>query len=256
MSQRCIFCKEDSSWSSSIEHVVPESLGNKENILPIGVVCDKCNNYFARKVEQPVLDSGFFWSLRFAQTVPNKKRRVPAMDGIIVPDIPVQLVKSEDGPTIVRVDTSLWEEVVGLKRGLLIFPASGARPDAQLFSRFLAKVALEAVAQRLLQSGMSLDYLVDERSLDPIRNYARKGNLREPWTYHWRHIYDANHRHKDESGESYQILHEYDFLYTENQELYFIIIIFGDEYVINVGGPDIDGYKEWLRKNNNRCHLS
>ncbi|HET8891812.1 MAG TPA: HNH endonuclease [Candidatus Angelobacter sp.] len=32
MTKRCIFCKNDSSGSRSIEHILPESLGNKEHL--------------------------------------------------------------------------------------------------------------------------------------------------------------------------------------------------------------------------------
>lgn len=52
----CIFCKEESSNSRSIEHIIPESLGNKDHVLPPGIVCDKCNNYFARKIEKKILE--------------------------------------------------------------------------------------------------------------------------------------------------------------------------------------------------------
>jgi hypothetical protein len=54
---RCIFCKNDSSNSKSVEHIIPESLGNTTRTLPKGVVCDTCNNYFARKVEKPFLEA-------------------------------------------------------------------------------------------------------------------------------------------------------------------------------------------------------
>jgi hypothetical protein len=50
---RCPFFKSDSTASRSIEHIIPESLGNMTQILPPGVVCDGCNNYFSRKVEGP-----------------------------------------------------------------------------------------------------------------------------------------------------------------------------------------------------------
>ena len=43
---RCLFCKQDSSSTKSVEHIIPESIGNKTLILPLGYVCDKCNNYF------------------------------------------------------------------------------------------------------------------------------------------------------------------------------------------------------------------
>ena len=51
----CLFCKENSTNSISVEHIIPESLGNKEHILPKGIVCDKCNQYFAIKLEKPLL---------------------------------------------------------------------------------------------------------------------------------------------------------------------------------------------------------
>lgn len=53
---KCIFCKEDSATCTSVKYIIPESLGNKEHILPKGVVYDNCNNYFAVKIEKPLLD--------------------------------------------------------------------------------------------------------------------------------------------------------------------------------------------------------
>jgi hypothetical protein len=41
----CIFCKNDSSSSVSIEHIIPESLGNTEYFLPAGIVYDVCEYY-------------------------------------------------------------------------------------------------------------------------------------------------------------------------------------------------------------------
>lgn len=46
------FCHKDASWSTSVEHIVPESLGNKDICLPKGYVCDECNHYFAIKAEK------------------------------------------------------------------------------------------------------------------------------------------------------------------------------------------------------------
>ncbi len=71
--KRCIFCGNDSSCSKSVEHIVPESFGNKSAILRKGIVCDKCNNYFARKVEQPFLESEPIRKLRQELQLENKK---------------------------------------------------------------------------------------------------------------------------------------------------------------------------------------
>jgi len=59
----CIFCHKASDVSKSIEHIVPESLGNKRTVLWKGAVCDECNNYFATKVEKPLLDQPYFISV-------------------------------------------------------------------------------------------------------------------------------------------------------------------------------------------------
>jgi len=72
---RCIFCKCDSFDSKSVEHIIPESLGNKTIILRPGIVCDKCNKYFARKVDKPFLDHEGIRILRFEEGVLNKRGR-------------------------------------------------------------------------------------------------------------------------------------------------------------------------------------
>jgi hypothetical protein len=66
---RCIFCKQDSKDSKTIEHIIPESLGNKDHILLSGVVCDKCNNYFGLKVEKPLLETDYFKQARFRNSI-------------------------------------------------------------------------------------------------------------------------------------------------------------------------------------------
>jgi hypothetical protein len=40
---KCIFCKSDGPFTS-VEHIIPHSLGNDLIVLPKGCVCDKCNN--------------------------------------------------------------------------------------------------------------------------------------------------------------------------------------------------------------------
>ena len=80
---RCLFCKQNSSDSISVEHIIPESLGNKTAILPKGIVCDKCNNYFARKVEKPFLETSAIKALRFREPIPSKKGVVPHLNGVL-----------------------------------------------------------------------------------------------------------------------------------------------------------------------------
>jgi len=129
-----IFCKSTYASFTSIEHIVPESLGNTEHVLPRGVACDTCNNYFANKVEGPILSSDFFMQARHRNGIPNKPKRIPVQD-------------------------------------MLSFP------------------------------------------------------------------------------------HEFTLLYTDKSELYFVIAIFGIQYTINLGGPEIDGYLEWRSASANTSPL-
>ena len=38
-------------------------------------------------------------------------------------------------------------------------------------------------------------------------------------------------------------------------EHYAVIAIFGVDYVINLGGPELSGYQNWLHSNNGRSPL-
>jgi len=50
-------------------------------------------------------------------------------------------------------------------------------------------------------------------------------------------------------------MHEFDFLCTEEGEIYFVMALYGVEMTINIGGPDIEGYVSWLDNNNNASPL-
>ena len=54
----CIFCDKKNN-ANSIEHIVPESFGNKLYILPKGTVCDACNNRFSNFEGKALTNSVF-----------------------------------------------------------------------------------------------------------------------------------------------------------------------------------------------------
>lgn len=45
-----------------------------------------------------------------------------------------------------------------------------------------------------------------------------------------------------------QLVHEQNILVTETDEYYFVLSLFGIEFVINYGGPEIEGYEMWLKE--------
>ncbi|MDD4220733.1 MAG: HNH endonuclease [Sphaerochaetaceae bacterium] len=251
---RCIFCKQDSSNSKSVEHIIPESLGGKKHILCKGIVCDKCNNYFSREVEKPFLEDGTIRLLRFNEGIESKKGKVPPVTAILNNQHEVTLWKDYNDEFVGHVDISsgdAFESIIESKRSTLIFPAFNDNlplPNGSTLSRFLGKVAIEAFALRILSSTSDLlDSFIDDDIFDPLKKHVR-GSLIVNWPYSMRRIYGANKQWVDEETQTtYQVMNEFDFLLTDQSECYFALALFGMEYAINIEGPSIEGYENWLR---------
>ena len=251
---RCIFCKKDSSKSRTIEHIIPESLGNKDHILPPGVVCDHCNNYFARKIEQPLLDSEYFRHSRFRNVVYSKKGRVPTIKALYLPGkVWVEIMRDEGGKSIYpssEADASRFIQSISTRETGKLIILQPPLPEGQVVARFLAKVAMEALALIALEIPDGLNEITDKPELDELRNFARGYGPLNDWPYHVRQIYLEDKVFHEEGYGECEILHSFKLLQTECQELYLVLVIFGVEYCINMGGPEIDGYLEWLRQRN------
>ncbi len=262
-SKRCLFCKKDSSKSISVEHIIPESLGNTTQVLPAGVVCDTCNNYFSRGVEKPFLESPEVRLLRFEQSVPSKRGKIPPATGVCNGQ-GATVWRDPDGTTHVALDPTAWRQILQEGKGILILPASNdTLPAGNVTSRFVAKIALEAMAQRLVEAAGGIEYLVDEPQLDPIRTHARYGATGVGWPVHTRRIYPADwdgHEH----GTDKQIVHESDILATPWGEWFFVMAVFGLEMPsIMADQISMDTSDGWMRtagrarcmRRNPRCRM-
>lgn len=259
---RCLFCKQNSSNAKSVEHIVPESLGNNSQILKRGRICDKCNNYIARKIEKPFLEQYSIRLLRFEEGIPNKKGMTPEINGIIGNELVAVQKKVVDDNIISFIDMGPDQ----IKRLLkcnnlqtLILPAfneTDLPPNNSITSRFIAKIALESLSERMDDESCA-DYLIDNPQFDAIRNHVRYG-LVDYWPCSIRRIYSAKKFWNIDKEKAEQIVFESDFLLPNinesddfqseviQSELYFIMIIWGIEYAINLGGPEIEGYENWL----------
>ena len=71
-----------STNSKSVEHVVPESLGNIDFTIPCGHICDKCNNYFATHIENEFLNIEFIKMLRSFHRAISKNGKIPDLDAL------------------------------------------------------------------------------------------------------------------------------------------------------------------------------
>lgn len=134
-------------------------------------------------------------------------------------------------------------------RAELLIPLGGKEPEQRMFSRFLAKMCLEAITKKVYHISTYEEFVLHEQ-FDPIRNWARYGKGVTDWPYYVRRLYpeDGNFR-ASQDDESFQVLFEFDLLLTDHPEMFFTICIFGVEFTINAGAPDLDGYEAWLTEN-------
>lgn len=262
---RCIFCKCDSSNSKSVEHIIPQSIGNNTLTLRPGIVCDKCNNYFAREVDKPFLEHSGIRHLRFEEGVLSKKRRIPELQGIMSDDnglTPITVNRFPALPYPIYSGNPLMltirEGITPSKTGKIYLPkfdSNYSLPNGSVLSRFLGKVALEFMALRLSEQPDGIDYLVDHIQLNEIREHVRFGKTAN-WPCSVRKIYEKEATiYNKFTNEHEQVVNEIDILIAENSEYYLVLAIFGIEFVINIGGAEIEGYYAWLKENNNQSPL-
>ena len=258
---RCIFCKADSSTSRSREHIVPESFGNTEHMLEPGVVCDGCNNYVARKVEKPILDSLYFKERRFSAAVQNKRGHVVPVDGSHPKSgTRIQVYADTGGGISIGAHSAadearLIKTLLGQSEGTLIFPLA-TLPDERVLARFVGKVGLEVMASRLIQAGKSHEDLVDEPALDELRNFVRRGGGPRQWSVAQRQLYSPDTLFSSDH-EHYVILHEYELLFrliektNDLYACYISLVLFGEEFVLNMNGPSLNGFETWRAETTN-----
>lgn len=233
---------------------MPESIGSKKRVLPAGVVCDKCNNYFARKVEQPILTHSWMRNVRAWQQVPNKKGTYPSLVGHIAgTDVAVNMRRTPNGKLQLSPekgnDKSVLDAVIanGFEQPL-IFTIEDDLPHREM-SRFLCKMAYEAVAELFCSSPQGPYHLGSEPFFDNVREYARYGSNFQEWPFSHRRVFphDTLMRHPS-TNEWVQAGFGCGLFMNKRQETLFGFLFYGIEFVVNVGGPSIAGYHEWLEE--------
>ena len=256
---RCIFCKKPSHTSTSVQHIIPESLGNKKLVLKPGIVCDKCNQYFAVKIEKPLLEMKYFQNVRFRNNIKSKKGRnipyktlFPHKDGGWF-----DMYIDDDSLGFSGDDSKIISLLRDKKVNRLMFEVVDM-PESENYhmSRFLAKTALELFALKAGTNQSNLDEVIDMVELNPLREYARFGKG-EQWIYSQRRIYSEETRFEDPvfNPAPYEVLHELDYLIIEPGVYYFVLVIMGVEYVINCGASELDLFNDWLERNNQQSPI-
>jgi hypothetical protein len=224
------------------------------------MVCDKCNNYFSRKIERKMLEQPYFKNLRFRQKIESKRGKYPIEKGIIPTsngDVEVHIDRNYKNHRIsrVRINTGDFEKILNLKQQFLIFPKHDLpEKNNQIISRFLGKVGLELLASTPVPEKALNEFVIDNTEFDLLRNFVRYGKPNTVWPYHLRRIYHESKSFMIE-GVKGQMVHEEKLLFTNARELYVVVCIMGVEYSLNMVGPDFDGYEIWLKEHNNESPL-
>lgn len=184
--------------------------------------------------------------------VENKRKRVPPQFGVI-PQLRMSADVWLDGQSIAvqphdrSRDGDFERFLVTNKEGSLWLP-DPIQFDDRLMSRFLGKVGIEALAKRLSGTLGWREEMLSQEAMEPLRRYVRIGDQKETWRFNRRRLYPRDQNFgSDETP--YQILHEFDFLYTQDCELIFVLALFGEEFAINMGGSETERYREYLHEN-------
>lgn len=252
----CIFCHKNSSTSKSVEHIIPESLGNKHHVLPAGYVCDECNHYFAIKIEKELLTQPYFVSMRFRNEILTKKGKL-VKEKMIFPgalkSCEVTMQTTEDGLIASFEDKELYKLITAGKTRTMIAPYIPVpQYPNTIMSRFLAKCAYEYFLYNMGEDKYDLcvqELLGNEVDiLKNLREYARYGKGKY-WQYNQRRIYSEGDCFFNKNENSlYEILHEMKFFVKEHKrypngtveaEIYYVMSIAGIEYAICISDPDI-----------------
>lgn len=262
----CIFCHKDSSLSKSVEHIIPESLGNKYYYLTKGYVCDECNHYFAIKIEKSLLSQPYFVSLRHRNEILTKKGKLVKQQ-MFFPEASKYTevtMQTTDKGLIGSFDNEELYETIKEKGIHTMIGPYIPEPEYpnNIVSRFLAKCAYEYFLYSMGEDKYDLcvtEFLGKESDiLRELREYARYGKGMY-WQYNQRRIYSEGDLFYNKSEDiNYEILHEMIFFTKEynklsngmiEAEIYYVLVISGIEYAICISDPDISEYRNWLELN-------
>ena len=183
---KCIFCLEESDGFNTVEHIVPESLGNIDDILT-NAVCDKCQNYLGTEIENFVLSKTPFGFWRTISGTKTKKGKNPFFD-------PSQAVSkrgkidnyhplTDNNITMHPADNESIIEVTTDNDKIRQEIFSGERTNIKVvltpkmliyMGRFLGKIALEYWYK-------AFNYDVFDERFNGLRNYIRYGSVNEVW---------------------------------------------------------------------------
>lgn len=170
----------------------------------------------------------------------------------------VELARGPEGPSVIIENPTVIRGIVNGTITSMIVPMHADQPEMSLsVCRFVGKIALEALALKMGENAALLDEIVERREFNAFRNFVRFGQGSPKWEYYQRRIYPegAGFRNRDLSDSVYEVLHEVNFIFDDQNDLFACIAIMGVEYCICVSNPSCAGYIKWLEDNKHASPL-
>jgi HNH endonuclease len=176
---RCIWClKSAAETTSDVSHVLPNCVGNvNQHLLPRGIVCTRCNNYFGTKVEPKLLEDPQFHIIAVALGLVDpddmQRFRERIFDAKHPSEYPVKhdikLKIDVHGPTG-TIQTDIEYTVKGrIKRVYSL-------EDRRWLSRAVHKIAFESIAWSLYVQGHESPVDLFSHRFNAIRKWVREGH--------------------------------------------------------------------------------
>lgn len=253
---KCIFCATDTADSKTIEHIIPESLGNIDAfVLERGIVCDKCNNHFGRKIEQPLLEIPFFKQNRHRKNIKSKNGKIPPDKAFAIDiDSGVIISKDKTGENFSFDSQEAMDKMTGLEELEICIPIFGFFDSANIHvSKFLAKAGVEALAFWAHNNNVDINNHLNQPSLDAVKKFARNAKQGEFWPYHTRFMFKPDTRFFNKYwNESTEIVMTMRFIRPDDFQLFHQVLLFGTEFTIDLLQPTTARFINWLSANSQR----
>lgn len=231
----CLFCQSEGPFT--IEHIIPESLGN-DDLLLVDQVCATCNSHFS-KIEEFVLQKTALAFWRAFLGIKTKRGRLPTVElsqpkhekgafPSVHPnhDNGIGFTSHDDGSTSVDIiDSNIINRIKSGEKSEFRFVMT---PKLLFnFGRFLCKIGTELVCledQRIARS----------KNFERARNYARFGGQEYLWPIF--------HFSEGDPGEFRRVQSDSEGI-TEEVDCYsYSLIEIGDEYVLLRLGVGTDNW--------------
>ncbi len=178
---RCIWCLgEPPTAEFDTSHVLPECVGNaNQQVLPAGIVCKQCNNYFGSKVEPALLRDPLFHVIAVLLRLKDPRDMNEFRDYVFDTEHPP--LGSVERKLHCDIDISPKNLALNVKYGIQGRMIKSYKPRELAFlSRAVHKIAFESLAWTIFVKSSPTDMDIFDARFEPTRKWSRYGKPVNP----------------------------------------------------------------------------